>query len=239
MEELYEKFKSVLAENARLKHHNIDLQFRIEQLEEELRICKKPICEDVERKWFTDKQQEIIEENIRLRNALEKYERQEGRASGWPYSVGSRAECVEYALPNNVLEESQKTESENFANTDARKKLEILSENNTILKTRIFEMEAELESLRTYRRRFKKIITGLFGYKVEIDDEKITLLSLYAFDKGDVFVFHQQNDSLQLITNDFALTWKNEIQNYLVSGKSLPAFLSCITLELFNKKTFG
>lgn len=239
MEELYAKFKSVLAENARLKHHNVDLQFRVEQLEEELRMCNKPISTDVERKWFTDKQQELMEENIRLRSALKKYESQEAHACGRPEGTGPRAEHMEYARPDGVLGECQKAEGENISNMDMQQKLDILSENNTILKTRIFEMEAELESFKAYRRRFTKVITGLFGYKVELEDEKITLLSLYAFDKGDVFVFHQQNDSLQLITNDFALTWKNEIQNYLVSGKSLPAFLSCITLELFNKKTFG
>lgn len=239
MEELYAKFKSVLAENARLKHHNVDLQFRIEQLEEELRACNKPIGEEMEKKWFTDKQQELIEENIKLQNALKKYESQNAHACGGQDNTMYRVECMEHSLSDNVIEESQKIRSENFSNTDIQKKLEILSENNTILKTRIFEMEAELESLKTYRRRFTKVVTGLLGYKIELVDEKIMLLSLYAFDRGDVFVFHQQNDNLQLITNDFALTWKNEIQNYLVNGKSLPAFLSCITLELFNKKTFG
>lgn len=237
MEELYSKLKHTLAENTRLKHRNIDLQYKVDELEYELKMRDQPRCDADERAWFTDKQLELIEENIRLKEALKA--RDDTTQGSQVDASRNKLDDSERRLLNEVIAENHQIMGENQRNTDTQRKVDVVAENNTILKTKLAETEAELDSYRAYCKRFMKVVTGLMGYKIELMDEKITLLSLYAFDKQDTLVFHQHDDNLQLITNDFALTWQNEIQNYLVNGRSLPAFLSCITLELFNKKTFG
>ena len=74
---------------------------------------------------------------------------------------------------------------------------------------------------------------------MEFRDGEIVFHSLYAFDIEDVFIFRYKSGSMELVNNEFASTWTAEIQNYLIAGKSIPAFLAAVTLDLFNKKTFG
>ncbi|KAF7683437.1 Mitotic spindle assembly checkpoint protein MAD1 [Astathelohania contejeani] len=95
------------------------------------------------------------------------------------------------------------------------------------------------DELRNTLRRINEWITGLLGYKIDFGKDTITLHSLYAFDEDDKFVFNRAGDVLELISNEFACEWSEEIHTYLVNGKSIPAFLSAVTLELFNQKTFG
>lgn len=239
MEELYAKFREVMAENAKIKHRNIDLQFEVEELKEELKMRTIPRSSEADKEWFVEKNQELVEENIRLKEELKKHENPGARNESELNETRNRLEENERVLMNEVIIENQKIKDENAKNVVVEKRLEVLTEHNNMLKTKISELEAELDSYKIYCKRLMKVVTGLLGYKIDLKEDSITLLSLYAFDKEDVFVFKQSNDNLQLVTNDFALGWKNEIENYLVRAKSLPAFLSCITLELFNKKTFG
>lgn len=95
------------------------------------------------------------------------------------------------------------------------------------------------DELRQYLGMIRKYVTGLTGYKMEFRDGEIVFHSLYAFDSEDVFIFRYRSGNMELVNNEFAGSWANEIQNYLISGKSIPAFLAAVTLELFNKKTFG
>lgn len=95
------------------------------------------------------------------------------------------------------------------------------------------------DELRQYFRTIREYVTGLTGYKMEFRDGEIIFHSLYAFDSEDVFIFRYRSGSMELVNNEFAASWASEIQNYLITGKSIPAFLAAVTLELFNKKTFG
>jgi mitotic spindle assembly checkpoint protein MAD1 len=42
---------------------------------------------------------------------------------------------------------------------------------------------------------------------------------------------------LQLLGNDYSASFADQIQTYLNGANSLPAFLSSVTLELFNRQT--
>ncbi|KAH9411936.1 putative mitotic checkpoint protein [Ordospora pajunii] len=97
----------------------------------------------------------------------------------------------------------------------------------------------EPDELRRYLRIIREYVTGLTGYKMEFKDGEIIFHSLYAFNTEDVFIFRYKSGSMELVNNEFAGAWNAEIQNYLITGKSIPAFLAAVTLELFNKKTFG
>lgn len=93
--------------------------------------------------------------------------------------------------------------------------------------------------MRQYLQTIREYVTGLTGYRMEFHDGEIVFHSLYAFDSDDVFIFRYKSGNMELVNNEFAASWGAEIQSYLVAGKSIPAFLAAVTLELFNRKTFG
>lgn len=121
------------------------------------------------------------------------------------------------------------------------KKIETLEQENKELKSTSTSAAKEhsKDELRQYLKMIREYVTGLTGYKMEFRDGEVIFHSLYAFDSEDVFIFRYKSGNMELVNNEFAGTWTNEIQNYLIAGKSIPAFLAAVTLDLFNKKTFG
>lgn len=125
------------------------------------------------------------------------------------------------------------------------KKLNETLKENAALKQKIVDLQSDLskkdpkDELRQYLKMIREYVTGLTGYKMEFRDGEIIFHSLYAFDGEDVFIFRYRSGNMELVNNEFAGGWTAEIQNYLVAGKSIPAFLAAVTLDLFNKKTFG
>ncbi|ADM11085.1 putative MAD domain-containing protein [Encephalitozoon intestinalis ATCC 50506] len=115
----------------------------------------------------------------------------------------------------------------------------IMSEEKTENGTHRSETKDPSGELRQYLKTIREYVTGLTGYKMEFRDGEIIFHSLYAFDSEDVFIFRYKSGNMELVNNDFAASWATEVQNYLIAGKSIPAFLAAVTLELFNKKTFG
>lgn len=84
----------------------------------------------------------------------------------------------------------------------------------------------------------KKYVLGLLGYDMEVMDDRIELLSLYAFHDTEKFVFTIENNTLNLLSNDMTEAYKGQVQEFLAEGKSIPAFLAHVTMDLWNKKTF-
>lgn len=44
---------------------------------------------------------------------------------------------------------------------------------------------------------------------------------------------------LDMLETDYSLTLSDMVQNYLAAHNSMPAFLSSLTLELFNRSTMA
>jgi mitotic spindle assembly checkpoint protein MAD1 len=107
------------------------------------------------------------------------------------------------------------------------------------LKISLESLNTDYNNLKEYFIKYKKYITGILGYKIDLKDNKIILSSLYSFDSEDLLIFNINKDNLELVNNTFAGQFSNEIQIYLIKGGSVPAFLSAVTLNLFNQKTFN
>ncbi|WUR05173.1 mitotic spindle assembly checkpoint protein MAD1 (MD1L1) [Vairimorpha necatrix] len=99
-------------------------------------------------------------------------------------------------------------------------------------------LTTDFDNLKDYFIKYKKYITGILGYKIDLKEDKIILSSLYSFDSEDLLIFNINKENIELVNNSFASQFNNEIQIYLVKGGSVPAFLSAVTLNLFNQKTF-
>ncbi|KAI5171379.1 hypothetical protein NEFER03_0738 [Nematocida sp. LUAm3] len=98
----------------------------------------------------------------------------------------------------------------------------------------------DLES--KYKNRISniiKILGNAFGYEVCIHGNRMSLRSIYAFDEEDtVCLILNEGGSVSVEENAFIKKMEKERKIYLDQGNSLPAFLSAITLNLFNQKTF-
>ncbi|OAG31356.1 hypothetical protein NEDG_01834 [Nematocida displodere] len=93
-----------------------------------------------------------------------------------------------------------------------------------------------------YRARLSNVIKtfgDIFGYEIEVKEDKIVLRSLYAFDEEDKIVLTmKENGGILVEANEFLRKLQKERILYLDKGRSLGAFLSAVTLSLFEKNTF-
>ena len=95
-------------------------------------------------------------------------------------------------------------------------------------------------------RRYQNYITELFGFKVDMeglekgeDKLRLKLRSLFAEDESDHLLFKPNAaGKLDLMATPFAETLDVDKTVYLTTAKSVPAFLSNLTLGLFDQQTF-
>jgi chromosome segregation ATPase len=91
---------------------------------------------------------------------------------------------------------------------------------------------------------FRDSVRQLFGYKVDMEGlekgrAQFKLRSMFAEKEEDCLVFKQNAEGkLDLCETEFAKTLGPEHTMYLTTAKSVPSFLSNVTLTLFDQQTF-
>ncbi|XP_067631310.1 mitotic spindle assembly checkpoint protein MAD1 [Eurosta solidaginis] len=164
-----------------------------------------------------------------------------------------------YANSNNLIEKLQ-AEIERLKRRN--KKLE---EDNEITQARLNEtsnmtmnikelnqLRAELESTNAKMKKmkecyksasmeFREVCYLLFGYRIDRLglNTNYKLSSMYAESPDDYLNFrlNEANHALDMLETPYSATLKSLIESQLVGNKSLPAFLSALTLELFQRTT--
>lgn len=88
-------------------------------------------------------------------------------------------------------------------------------------------------------QEFREACYALTGYKVDvIRDNQYRLQSMYAERSADDLLFESTSKGeMMLLATDFSSQLTDQIETYLKRFNSIPAFLSSITLELFNRQT--
>lgn len=112
------------------------------------------------------------------------------------------------------------------------------------------ELQSRLESSELQNKRLKEVFTNtvqdfrescyqLFGYKNDmIGPKKFKLLSMYAERPDDHFIFQMTPEhQMEMIETDFSHRYRDAIDTYLHRGRSIPAFLGSISLDLFSRQT--
>lgn len=97
------------------------------------------------------------------------------------------------------------------------------------------------EEAEKYKKRLSNAIQTLgniFGYEVELREQKIILRSVYAFDEDDVFILQISEKGVGVEANGYLKKFEKEKKIYLDTGRSIGAFLSAVTLSLFEQNTF-
>ena len=121
---------------------------------------------------------------------------------------------------------------------DAQEAIDSLKKRNTRL----------MEVFRDQFHKYRTVVQLLTGYAVALttDPSKegktvITLKSLYAEQEGDEIKFLMPSDSenLQLLETPFCTALDKRLFTYLNTCHSIPAFISGVTLHLFENVTFN
>ncbi|ELU09245.1 hypothetical protein CAPTEDRAFT_223777 [Capitella teleta] len=95
------------------------------------------------------------------------------------------------------------------------------------------------EAFKSTTKEFRSIVYKLLGYRVTITgNQRYEFMSMYAETPKDILCFTTaSNGDVQILANDYSLSFGENCEHYLQTGNSIPAFLSSITLDLFSKQT--
>ncbi|KAM4750093.1 mitotic spindle assembly checkpoint protein MAD1 isoform 1-T2 [Anableps anableps] len=88
-------------------------------------------------------------------------------------------------------------------------------------------------------QEFRTVCYVLTGYQIDITTEnQYRLTSVYAEHMHDSLLFKKgSNGSMQLMETEFSKTLGEMVTLHLHHQKSIPAFLSAVTLDLFSRQT--
>ncbi|XP_058497469.1 mitotic spindle assembly checkpoint protein MAD1 [Solea solea] len=88
-------------------------------------------------------------------------------------------------------------------------------------------------------QEFRTVCYVLTGYQIDITTEsQYRLTSVYAEHMDDTLLFKKgSNGSMQLMETEFSKTLGEMVALHLHHQKSIPAFLSAVTLDLFSRQT--
>jgi len=85
---------------------------------------------------------------------------------------------------------------------------------------------------------FKRITYLLLGYKIDVfPNEMYKLSSMFAEHEEDHLMFQLADKDLKILESDFFNNLEKNLLIYLENFHCFPAFLSSVTLHLFNKQT--
>lgn len=82
-------------------------------------------------------------------------------------------------------------------------------------------------------------LKSILGYSIKHHKNTIILRSVYSFASEDIFELEVSNNKLVLKNTDYLLEWGDFFNIYIKNGRSYCAFFAAVTLELYNRRTFG
>ncbi|XP_018579293.1 mitotic spindle assembly checkpoint protein MAD1-like [Anoplophora glabripennis] len=110
------------------------------------------------------------------------------------------------------------------------------------LKEQIKSHEQQTQMLKDYfksqMQEFRNVIYNLLGYKIDRQNSLYKLRSMYSDHVDDQLCFQLNKEGeLNLLETEFSTTLEDMINLHLVHQKSIPVFLSAVTMDMFNNKT--
>jgi len=113
------------------------------------------------------------------------------------------------------------------------------------LKEQLKSSENQVQRLKDYfkssMQEFRNVIYMLLGYKIDKNsNSQYKLTSMYAEHHEDQICFQLNSEgALNLLENEFSSTLEDMVDLHLRHQKSIPVFLSAITMDLFNNRTMA
>lgn len=113
------------------------------------------------------------------------------------------------------------------------------------LKEQLKSSESQMQRLKEYfkssMQEFRNVVYMLLGYKIDKNsNSQYKLTSMYAEQQEDQICFQLNSEgALNLLENEFSTTLEDMVDLHLRHQKSIPVFLSAITMDLFNNRTMA
>lgn len=111
------------------------------------------------------------------------------------------------------------------------------------LKEQIATLESQNQRLKEFfkssMQEFRNVVYMLMGYKIDkTSNSQFKLTSMYADSQEDYLCFQLNPEgALNLLENNFSAALEDMVELHLRHQKSIPVFLSAITMDLFNNRT--
>ncbi|EQC33179.1 hypothetical protein SDRG_09164 [Saprolegnia diclina VS20] len=95
------------------------------------------------------------------------------------------------------------------------------------------------EVFRDQINKYRDAVYRVTGYKIDLKKNELSLRSMYAENEADEIKFRLVDDeNMALLETDFCASLDPKYLGYLSHCNSPPAFVSTVTLNLFEKQTF-
>lgn len=96
-----------------------------------------------------------------------------------------------------------------------------------------------MEAFKKISNEFREVTCVLLGYNIELPfSSQYKLSNMYAESPDDYLLFSKnENNELHLLETPYSHVLADKIELYLHQNHSIPAFLSNLTLDLFNSQT--
>jgi len=228
-----------------------------EKLEQELRCFKEKAAELEVELMKVQGQHDVLEARIEQRHLQGDYDPSKTKVLHIEMNPSAKAQQKR----EQELEHAQ-TEAERL-----KKRLDILEENGGAVQDltmqvdqrmevpspskEIKELKELLERSEMKITRFKEIFKKtsqelreacyeLTGYKIDITcHNQYKLTNMYAQSHRDYLLFQQKNGEIQMLETDFSKTKEvqDSLDTYLKRQRSIPMFLSSLTMDLFSQQT--
>lgn len=118
-----------------------------------------------------------------------------------------------------------------------------IQQKSQLLEKKLKETELKMQRLKEVFGKkiteFREACYSLTGFKIEMKEAEYKLSSMFAEREADFLMFQRDSDgNMQFLETDFSKTIPHILTRYLRRSNSIPAILSSLTLELFEKQTF-
>lgn len=159
--------------------------------------------------------------------------------------IGQRQSQLEKVQEENLRLKNKLKKMEEGIETSKLGDVTICPQEVASLKEQIKEKEKQsqrmMDKFKSSLQELRNMIYMLFGYQIDRpsgSSSRYILRNMYADREDDVICFEvNQDGDLNLLQNEFSATLGQMIELHLIHQKSVPVFLSAITIDLFNQKT--
>ncbi|XP_037945994.1 mitotic spindle assembly checkpoint protein MAD1 isoform X2 [Teleopsis dalmanni] len=152
-----------------------------------------------------------------------------------------QAEIERLKRRNKKLEDdSEGTQSRLNETNSMTMNIKELNQLRAELESNNHKMKKLKEQYKAVNSEFREVVYMMFGYRVDRigNNGCYTVSSMYAESPNDYlnFIF-DDTSNLKLLETPYSITLKDSIETLLIGNKSLPLFLSSLTLELYDRTT--
>lgn len=111
------------------------------------------------------------------------------------------------------------------------------------LRSKIQSLESKQQHYKDLYRaassEFRDVVYMLFGYRVDrVNNINYHISSMFAENEDDYLHFRMNdNNELDMLETPYSATLSDMVGTYLVGRNSMPAFLSTLTMDLYNRTT--